>query len=123
MSNHRISIEFESGYYSPTYTLTCEAPPEALCRAEWDCDCEAWDKHGVDEQGPWHEGTTWDDEESSFRHYGKPGGECGQILFVNESDCIDELGRGTVTVPVDLAWDGDGYEWHIVKDETSEADR
>jgi hypothetical protein len=101
-----MTLNWDGGWLS--YFPKCSAPSEALCRAKWDCDCESWSRVGVDEQGPWHEVYDgWDLE--AGRHYGKPGGDCGWILFIE--DCPDELGKGEVTFPITMEWNGDGYVW------------
>lgn len=119
MSQHRVTITFDGGY-TPELTFACDAPPQALCRAEFACDCEVYARLGVDERGPWHElteGYMTSDEQAATeppRHYGSSGGECGQLLYVTESDCAGEVGDGSVTVPIDLTWHDGGCEWHIV---------
>jgi hypothetical protein len=55
MSAHTMTVTFARRGWSPRYSVTCNEPPEALCRASWGCDCEYYAAHGVDERGPWHE--------------------------------------------------------------------
>ena len=115
MSGHSVTIAFEPTFMLPGLSFNCNEPPEAICRAVFDCECEAYYGSGVDEQGPWHEVDDYDSDgpDPKTRHYGKPGGECGQLLFITESGCPDEMGDGEVTVPVRLQWEGDDYSWHI----------
>ena len=110
-AHHSMTIEWDGGFYGPTYSPECSAPPEAICRARWDCGCESWDDYGVDESGPWH--LAYDSEtDAETRHYGTAGGECGHLLFIGD-DCVAELGGGSITFPIDLSWDGDGYRWSV----------
>lgn len=123
MSGHYATVEWD-GYDGPTYTFTCDEPPEALCRAQWDCDCERYASCGIDDQGPWHEladgymtvaelqavlkGTA-----ERPRHYGFPSNECGQLLFITSSGEEGYMGGGSVRFPIDLDWsaDDESYLW------------
>jgi hypothetical protein len=115
MAGHRIEVEFSHYVYGPGVHVICDEPAGALCRAQWDCDCEEFSEVGVDEHGPWHVTYAWEGPASeSDRHYGKPGSpDCNYALFVEESGAAAELGHGTLTAPVSFTWDGDGYEWHV----------
>jgi hypothetical protein len=122
MSAHVMRLEWEGSF--PSHTVVCNEPPEALCRAEFDCTCEEYAATGMGADGfPWHaltDGYMDDDDREQYelngtrpRHYGRPGGECTYALWINNGDCAGELGSGTVDVPVTFMWDGDGYEWTV----------
>ena len=122
MSAHVLRIEFDGGIF-PRITVVCNEPPEALCRAEFDCTCEEYADTGIGADGiPWHtltDGYMDDDQREAAeqgnppRHYGQHGGECPYALWLNEDD-PSESGRGTADVPIaSFQWVGDGYEWSI----------
>jgi hypothetical protein len=119
MSAHTMTVTFARRGWSPRHSVTCNEPPEALCRASWGCDCEYYAAHGVDERGPWHElanGYMSDEDRQATtptRHYGRPGGECNYVLWMDSSEYIDELGSGEVTFPVSFTWGDDEYEWEV----------
>lgn len=111
------------GWRSLSHAVVCNEPPEALCRAQWDCGCEEYADTGIGEDGvPWHEltdGYMDDDQREAAargdapRHYGQHGGECNYALWLNEDDPA-ESGYGTADVPItEFKWLGDGYEWHV----------
>jgi hypothetical protein len=105
-------VEWDGGM--PTYTVVCNEPPEALCRAQFSCDCEVYGKVGLDENGPWHDTYVWEGPQSDAdRHRGEHGGDCTYALWLNNGDCPDELGHGVADIPVTFTWDGDGYEWQV----------
>lgn len=116
-------IEFDGDVF-PRHTVVCNEPPEALCRAQFPCDCEEYAAWGLDDAGvPWHtltDGYMDDDEREQAaqgnptRHYGQHGGECTYALWLNEGDDPAESGYGTADVPITaFTWLGDGYEWHV----------
>jgi hypothetical protein len=113
MSGHLLQVTWDLSM--PSYELVCKEGPEAICRAEWDCDCEVFGESGVDERGPWHETYAWEGGDPTARHYGQPGGECNKVLCLNNADCVDELGQGTASIPVDLTWRDEAYEWTVVE--------
>jgi len=120
VSAHFMRVEWSGGGRFPSYSVICNEPPEARCRAQFPCDCEEYAALGFDGARPWHEltdGYLTDDQREQDpppRHYGEPGGECNYALWLDNGDCADELGHGTADIPVTFEWDGDGYEWHVV---------
>lgn len=111
MSDHGLKLDFERVGWGPQMSIVCSAPADSWCRVEWHCECESWSMQGLDPVlGPWH--LAYDSHlDDMVKHYGKPGGECAYALSINDSGCVDELGGGTATVPVDMEWDGDGWCW------------
>ena len=112
-------VEWESHSF-PSYTVVCNESPEALCRAQFDCDCEEYAAIGIGGDGkPWHalaDGYLTEEERNlpePPRHHGEHGGECNYALWLNNGDCTDDLGHGTADLPATFTWDGDGYEWDI----------
>lgn len=104
MTHHSITIEFDAGGPFPHLTWTCNAPADALCRAEYDCECEAWHWEESVEGVPQHRNF---DEDV---HTGHLGDECRLRAWFEESD-----GHvfGTVTVPAEATWTGDGYGFQL----------
>lgn len=103
-----MTVDFSGGWV--TYRPKCNEPPEALCRARWDCECEVWDSSGVNQQGPWHE-ISGELFSPSVRHYGKPGGDCGFVASIE--DIPDELGEGEVTFAIEEVWLDGGCTWRV----------
>ena len=122
MSGHYATVEWD-GYDGPSYSFTCDEPPDAPCRTQWDCECESYCNAGRDDRGPFHELVAgyMTNEELAVeratgvrpRHYGSYGGECGQLLFITESGEAGYMGFGSVRFPVDLEWSSDDetYLW------------
>lgn len=121
MSGHTMTVEWKASVsHAPTYTFTCHEPPEALCRARWGCGCEQYAECGVDERGPWHrvhEDYIGSMTSTAIRHYGTPGGECGQLVFITESGEAEYMGHGAIRVPIDLEWnpDDETYLWKVAR--------
>ena len=116
-------IEWDGSAF-PLHTVVCNEPPEAVCRAQFDCTCEEYAATGIGDDGvPWHEltdGYMDDDQREAAaqgnppRHYGRHGGECTYALWLNEGDDPEESGRGTADMPITgFLWTGDGYEWTV----------
>lgn len=104
MSGHSVTIEWRDGWQS--YTFTCDAAPDSLCRVAWDCVCESWNDQGVEDGVPWH---SHDDGE--WRCLGSfVEGLCNlRDWFENTDECIE----GTLTVPVTARFQGDFYLFRV----------
>jgi hypothetical protein len=62
-----------------------------------------------DEDGPYHQA-------ADAKHYGKPGGECNVVTWMdNDEDlteaCIGALSFTIGRTPIEPVWTGDWYEW------------
>lgn len=109
MGDHQVTIDWGSGTWAPTLTLRCDAPPDALCHAVYDCPCEEYTATGVHDGRPWHTSYETDDL-TSERHYGRF--EPDQCTLVDWFDAADEQMRGQVTLPVRAQWEGDFWTFH-----------
>lgn len=98
--------------------MVCSAPPEAQCRWKADCACEVLGLMGRTDSGHPYHGV-----QGSFEkfHVMSEGGECNHALWLNEEpDLIPELaarGQGPFEIgrtPIQVAWNGDEYEWRRV---------
>jgi hypothetical protein len=106
--HHHVTIDYGRDGYAPSLSLTCSAPADSWCRAEWECACEefSWSETTPDGR-PVH--TTYDpDADDDVEHVGSFGGECTLVDWFAGSD---EVMRGKVTVPAEPKWDGNGYEF------------
>lgn len=115
--HHTVTLTFDGGYI-PTTTWTCTAPPDALCHAVWDCDCESWVHAGVTDEGvPWH---SWEDVEDPLtptteRHTGTFGDECALGTWWDASgEPLTEVLHGSITFPVRAAFENDYYTFEPV---------
>lgn len=81
MNNHTVTLTVEDGFLSGR--MECHAPPDALCRARWDCDCEEWGDIATTHDGrPWHQRT-----EGGDRHYGRFDPDwCNHAEWFNDGD-------------------------------------
>jgi hypothetical protein len=107
-THHSVTIDYGKDGYPATLSLTCSAPADAPCRAEWTCDCEefSWSGNGTDGL-PVH--TTWSEEsDDEVEHVGTFGTGCNIADWFADSD---DVMRGKVTVPVTPRWDGDCFEF------------
>lgn len=86
--------------------FVCEAPPESICHARFDCSCEEYYELGVDNGIPYHK----PDPEATLLHYGKF--DTTFCSYEEWSDAFDELTHGKVKIPVAVQWNGDSYEFH-----------
>lgn len=120
-TGHIIRFTLDNGGWFKAEAM-CQLDADADCRlTSVSCECEEWGPiqrrddgtiwHRIVDEGPmeplWHE----------VEH----GDDCNVCLFLNESDCIEELmTKGSDTlhladVPIKPIWDCDGYEWEPVK--------
>jgi hypothetical protein len=120
-SFHTVHVELSQGWSRTE--VSCSAPEGAPCREDGgpDCHCEEiWTKTETDGRR-FHYKDREDVDDADFetdpspfarvaKHYHRDSGECQQVIWINESD-TDECVDGTVTLskPVELTWDGDGY--------------
>lgn len=80
-----------------------------MCRARYDCDCEEWTEGGNDNGTPWHHTTGYDEGE---RHEGR-----FEPRWCNVAEWFDEgvaSLSGSVDARVSAAWNGYGFDHHIV---------
>lgn len=113
-AHHSVTITFEEGY--PSYRFTCTAPADALCRADWSCDCEKYYdeqvRNGVPAHRPhWGDPDTW--------HAGVFKTDfCGIKAWFDGSS--ENPLDGEVTVPVEAEWDGEYYAFTVYTPATPE---
>lgn len=109
-TDHTVTVTWEGGY--PSYKFECSAPADALCRAQWTCDCESWAFAGVRDGIPWHSHVDADDplSPSTERHTGKFGDECNLRDWF---DNTDEPLEGSVTIPVHAIFEVDYYRFEV----------
>ena len=108
---HKARIFFDG--FSPTMSLSCQAPHDAPCKAEWDCDCETFFDFRVTDDGlPTHLPNPHDPH---LWHTGRWGTECALADWF-END--DEPLTGTVEVDVTATWEGDFYAFQIAEVES-----
>lgn len=101
--HHHATVTWD--VHGPSSAMTCTAPPDALCHATYDCQCEEWVDAGVEDGRPWH--ADHDEADAECRHYGRFNpDECGLRDWYENSD---EPLAGTLTFPVTPEWNGDGY--------------
>lgn len=103
-ADHVVTLEWHDYSFSPTESLTCKADPGAFCHAVWDCECESWDEHGIEDGVPWH---GYSSDDGDVRHFGRlDPTECNLVNWFENSE---EVMRGSVTFPVVATFDGDYY--------------
>jgi hypothetical protein len=107
MADHELVWEYTGGTVTPR--PQCHAPVTADCRIEWVCGCETLIIVARDEDGPYHQA-------ADAKHYGKPGGECNVVTWMdNDEDlteaCIGALSFTIGRTPIEPVWTGDWYEW------------
>lgn len=104
-SEHHVTIDYGRDG-SPTLSLTCSAPADAPCRAEWSCDCEEFVWGEVEDGKPAH--YTFDSEDEPVTHVGAFVPDyCSLVDWFDNSE---EMMRGAVTVSVRVKWN-DGPEF------------
>lgn len=104
---HVAVLDFTDGYARAS--LRCHAAPDAMCHAEYDCDCERWFSEGVEDGLPWHDAGDYS-ESKKVRHVGRFVDRCGLSDWAENSE---EWLYGEVTVPVRAEWQGDFYTFHF----------
>jgi hypothetical protein len=103
---HIVTVEFEEGY-GQHVRMTCHAPADSMCHAEFDCECELWWNTGVEDGRPWH-ATDYDNPDAE-RHYGKFTPDfCNLREWFSNSD--DPM-SGSVSFPVEASFEGDYYSF------------
>jgi len=120
MSEHALVWEFDRD--TVNCKAVCNAAPDADCRLSCYGDCEVFSqiiRHSDETfDGETVHRITHDDCDAGMR-----ADECNVCLFLNESDCIQEMAVGGYpngprfiigTVPIRPSWDGDCYEWEPV---------
>jgi hypothetical protein len=106
---HFVTIDLEDWRPGDHPSLTCEAPPEAMCHAVWTCDCEWWCKTGIENGRPWHAPGDYSEPEYE-RHVGTfDPAECNLKDWAENSD---ECLRGKVMLPVRVEFDYDAVLFH-----------
>lgn len=111
-SPHLVTIEFSNGW-PHYYSMTCEAAPDALCRARFDCYCEVVDSRGVTDGIPWH-------SSQDELHEGRFVPDwCHITEWFNEGEGEENL-VGEVSVRVREEWDSGGFYGYTVVDEDSQ---
>lgn len=114
MSDHFIRWTFGLGGVSAE--AICRAEPGADCRlTSVSCECERWGEIWRRDDGTiWHH---IDDDYGTHEpvwHEVKPMDDCNVCLFINESGCVEELGRGEFVIaetPIRPVWLDDGCDW------------
>lgn len=114
MSGHAILWKFDRG--GVTAEVVCHEPEGADCRlTSVACECEYWGEIQRRDDGTiWHKIVDYGDSYEPLWHEVKPQDDCNVCLFINESGCVEEFGRGSFTIaetPIKPIWDGDGYDW------------
>jgi hypothetical protein len=126
LTGHSIVWEFSRDVVRPT--VICEALEGSDCRLGPEdyrvCQCESWSILRGDDGRPYHLAEAWGDEarrEAPARHYLTDSGECQVVLFLTESDCIeescDDTSDNTFEVgrtQIEPIWRGDYYDWKRV---------
>jgi hypothetical protein len=125
MADHELVWEYNA---STIGTVTprpeCHADPAtADCRIDWGCRCETWFHISRDQDGrPYHPVRDWRpngalvDAEPEVRHYGKQGGQCLIVVWMeNDEELIESnTGLSFFTIgrtPIEPVFTGDYYEW------------
>lgn len=111
---HSIRWTFDRG--GVTAEAVCHGKPGDNCRlTSVSCECEEWGEIWRREDGTiWHKIVDYGDSCEPVWHQVVPQDECNVVLFINESGCAEELGRGAFVIaetPIEPIWVGDGYEW------------
>lgn len=105
-ADHELVWEYRGGTITPR--PECHASAAADCRIEWVCQCETWIIIAHDEDGPYHQA-------DDAKHYGKPGGECNIVVWMeNDEDLIESCVDDRFTIgrtPIEPVFTGDYYEW------------
>lgn len=104
---HTVTVEWESGY-GPTYSFHCNAPTDALCHAVYDCDCEEYVDHGLEDGRPWHTTYTGDGV-GEARHYGRF--DTDHCIEREWFEITDDPLDGVLTFEVETVWEGDYYSF------------
>lgn len=116
MSDHQLIWEYDSGHVEAQ--VICTAADDADCKlapTDPGCVCEEWVIER-DEKGAFHTVTEYDDSgthEVETRHAMAPSDECNATNYLDGSDLL-EMGWGRFEIartPIDLAWEGSGYDW------------
>lgn len=98
-AHHTITIE-------PDDTLGLR--PSFGCTAPTGSECRLYCKH-----------EECAESETGCHHQGEPGheredvGYCLPIEWLNNTDSVEYDGRGSVTVPIAVNWNGDNYDWTL----------
>jgi len=115
MSEHTVTIEFEDGCRS--YTFTCNAGPKSLCHARYTCDCETWYDQSIRNGVPAHRPDPFDE---GLWHAGVfDADECSHKPWFDEAD--DAPLDGEVTFSVNPVWQGDYETFDIATTTDAEA--
>lgn len=116
-SEHVIRWTFDRG--SVNAEAICNAEPGADCRlTSVSCECEMWGEIWRKADGTiWHKIVDYGDSYEPVWHEVKPTDECNVCLFINESDCVEELGGQAVftiaETPIRPVWHNDGCDWEV----------
>lgn len=133
MSTHRVVWNAED----ERLDLVCEAPADALCKWEAECDCETYSDIAQAKDGSWSHGaydwTLVDTLGEEVRHqHSRPADECHYMVWWTEYELGRENGPkeafwlyddNDVPIPppvgpITFRWTHDCYEWDYEKQET-----
>lgn len=104
---HTVTARFDGDGCRPLLRLTCDSSPDALCRAEFECECEQYFDSKVVDGKPTHR-PDWDSDET---HVGSFGTGCNIATWFDVADG-EEL-TGTVSFEIAPEWQGEFYTYAI----------
>lgn len=98
-------------------TMTCNAPPDAMCHARYDCECEAWIDAGVTDGLPTHrvgdgDRESWHDETRCVGRFDPDW--CNYVEWFHDGNGHEEM-YGALHVSVVPEWQGEFYRFRIVE--------
>lgn len=119
-STHSIRWTFDDGWVKAE--VVCHAAPDADCRlTSVSCECEQWGQIDRRDDGTiWHHIVDYGDSYEPVWHEVKPMDDCNVRLFIEESNCLEELAvkgtRFTIgEVPIKPVWNHDGCDWEVAR--------